>query len=47
MIQLKIEFDSISSEILTVERRAERRCPVYKEDNKYWMEVDQLLEERS
>ena len=46
MIQLKIEFDSISSEIETAERRAEKRCPLYQEDNKYWMEVDQLLEER-
>ena len=47
MNQLKIEFDCITREIETAERRAERRCPIYQEYNKYWMEVDQLLEERT
>ena len=45
--QLKIEFDCITREIETAERRAERRCPIYQEYNRYWMEVDQLLEERT
>ena len=46
MIAIKIEFDSLTKEIESAERRAKRRCSEYDECNQYWKIVDGLIEER-
>lgn len=46
MIHLKIAFDSLTQEIESAERRSERRCPDYDENNRFLKEVDGLIDER-
>ena len=47
MVSLKLSFDAITKEIDSSERIDERRCPEYNTENKWWKEVDSLMDERS